>query len=178
MSDTVDTAQHTKTPCRNTIRARGYALTINNPTEEDIKSFKSLKGDWIYQIEAGANQTTHLQGFIYFRNAVSFSGVKKILKRAHIEIAKNRDACINYCQKADTRIEGPYSSNQSWIKKDQPTDTNDTAQPAPIKDCSYWLKIFTDALGAELIKKEEERDQRIFQWLKWKDEHPSDDMYE
>lgn len=172
MADTVTQPQHTKTPCRNTNkRARGYAITINNPSEVDIAAFCNLGCEFIYQIESGQNNTTHLQGFLYFKNAVSFASVKKSLERAHIEVAKNKEACINYCKKEETRISGPFSNVPRWIETPQNRDTVTQPQQEKIKDVSYWLDIFTDALCKRLDEIGNRWDERMFGWLKYRDDH-------
>lgn len=115
-----------KPATRNTnIRGRGWAVTLNNPTEEDENNFMLMKKcSFIYQIESGTNGTPHLQGFLYFENAVSFASVKKKLPKAHIELAKNKQASINYCQKPETRVRGPYTNGGGWLKTDKPADQN------------------------------------------------------
>lgn len=55
--------------------------------------------------EAPETGTQHLQGYVYYNNAVSFSRVKKLLPRAHIEKAKGSpEENITYCTKQDSRV--------------------------------------------------------------------------
>lgn len=106
----VDTevGSNTNVPTSKKIRkARGYMLTINNPTEMDKAELETDDHIYlIYQKEKGEQGTEHLQAFIYYKNPRIFP--KKKYPRAHIEEAKNIKAAIAYCQKEDTRIEGPW----------------------------------------------------------------------
>lgn len=96
----------------NRIRSRGYTIVINNFTNDEELAFKNIEADkWIYQIEQGHNGTVHLQGFLYFKHPKEFSFIKKWLNRAHIEAAKHNDKSIEYCNKEDTRVRGPYTHN-------------------------------------------------------------------
>lgn len=85
-------------------KSRGYCFTLNNYTEEDIKNMTCVDAEYVFQEETGTNGTPHLQGFVYFKNAVGFNTVKKLHSKAHWEAAKKpRMACIRYCSKTDTR---------------------------------------------------------------------------
>lgn len=104
MADTVDTV---KTQARNT-KGRAWSVTINNPNEDWKPLFdKSIFSDTVAQLERGAQEgTLHVQGGVYFKNAVTFQRVKDLFPTAHIEPAKNWKALVNYCQKTDTAING------------------------------------------------------------------------
>lgn len=88
-----------------TDRATCWSITINNPSEADLKpSFPN--GKWVMQgqIEKGSEGTVHYQGMLTTPQ-VRFSAVKKCLPRAHIEIAKNRAALQKYVSKDETRLQ-------------------------------------------------------------------------
>jgi len=55
------------------------------------------------QMEKGSEGTTHYQGMLTTPQ-VRFSAVKKLFPRAHIEVAKNKQALQTYVHKDDTRI--------------------------------------------------------------------------
>jgi len=55
------------------------------------------------QMEKGEEGTEHYQGML-LTPQVRFSQVKKVLPRAHIELAKNRNALEKYVTKTETRI--------------------------------------------------------------------------
>lgn len=91
-------------------KCRKWCFTINNPSEEDKKAIESLNCKHIYQLEKGEQMTQHYQGFLEFKNPISFSSMKKKLNRAHLEKCNNTEASKKYCQKTEGRILGP------WIK--------------------------------------------------------------
>lgn len=73
-------------------RSRDFTFTINNYNEADVSLCEALASESSYMIvgiECGDEKgTPHLQGYVYFTNARSFSSVKKKLPRAHIESTK------------------------------------------------------------------------------------------
>ena len=87
-----------------TERATCWSITINNPTEQDLKP--SLPAGWSMtgQIERGEEEgTEHYQGMLK-TTQVRFTAVKKVFPRAHIEVARNRSALEKYVHKDETRI--------------------------------------------------------------------------
>lgn len=122
------------------IRARYWQVVINNPSIEDIEKWKSVINTTkrsVWQFETGTNGTLHIQGHIEFKNAMTNRSLKKKLgNSAHLEKVNNRDASIEYCQKPETRTEGP------WLK----------GFPKPIKIISTmrpWQQKILDLLAAE-----------------------------
>lgn len=90
-----------------TSRARAWMITINNPTDEEEKNLVEDKHRYlVYQLEKGEEGTLHIQAFVYYENAIAFP--KKRFPRAHIEKSANIEKSIEYCQKEDTRVRGPY----------------------------------------------------------------------
>lgn len=85
-----------------TERATCWSITINNPTELDLKP--ELPAGWMLQgqLERGAEGTEHYQGMLTTPQ-VRFSAVKKVIPRAHIEVARNKAALAKYVHKDDTR---------------------------------------------------------------------------
>lgn len=85
-------------------RNRAYCFTVNNPTaddEADVKALSELASYMVVGREKGEQEETpHLQGYVYFKDAKTFTSVKKKLRRAHIEAAV---ACAEtnrkYCTK-------------------------------------------------------------------------------
>lgn len=87
-----------------TDRGTCWSITINNPTDEDLKPvFPNNKWLMQGQIEKGQEGTVHYQGMLTTPQ-VRFSQVKKVIPRAHIELAKNKSALQKYVSKEDTRI--------------------------------------------------------------------------
>lgn len=93
------------TSCNTKERGRCWILTINNYTDDDIDILNSLKPKLkkhSWQSEVGEKGTKHLQVCLWFINQRTFGGIKKMFKTAHIEQAKNWQACLKYCQKQET----------------------------------------------------------------------------
>lgn len=94
-----------------TDRASCWSITINNPTEEEVKV--TLPSGWKLsgQYEMGENETKHFQGMLNTPQ-IRFSAVKKLFPRAHIEIARNKTALSQYVNKEETRI-ASFGGNES-----------------------------------------------------------------
>lgn len=89
-------------------RSRAYCFTLNNPTEDEFRDLLDIKCRYIIAAsEVGESDTPHVQGFIYFAEAVSFSSVKRLIGgRSHIERARGTTAqAIAYCQKDGDYVE-------------------------------------------------------------------------
>lgn len=79
---------------------RPYVYTLNNYTEQEEKEVQSLPATYhVYGRETGESGTPHLQGFIYFPNKRSFEAVKKLIPRAHWEVARDLGRAISYSKK-------------------------------------------------------------------------------
>lgn len=80
-------------------RSRGWCFTLNNWTLDEESAIKSIDCKYlVFGREKGDNGTPHLQGYIYFASARSFTSITKKLPRAHVEKAEgtgaqNRDYC-------------------------------------------------------------------------------------
>lgn len=75
-----------------------------------------------YQDEIGEQGVLHIQAAVQ-TTQVRFSAMKKWLPRAHIEVARNKQALLNYVEKADTAvpntqvvIQADYLSMDSALK--------------------------------------------------------------
>lgn len=91
-----------------TVRASCWSVTINNPTEDDRKRLGEPP-DWVkevhYQDEVGQEGTLHIQGCLVTAQC-RFSKIKSYLPRAHIEVARSKEALLKYVKKTDTAVEG------------------------------------------------------------------------
>lgn len=88
------------------IRASCWSLTINNPVDSDEYSISEARQKgWKVegQKEKGEGGTVHYQ-LLLRTPQVRFSAVKKVFPRAHIEVARNITALMNYVKKEDTRL--------------------------------------------------------------------------
>jgi len=82
-------------------KARSYCFTINNPTNDDMDNVIYLDCKYmIFGFEKGKKGTEHIQAYVQFDNPRYFKAVKKMLPRAHLEIAKGTPKQnIDYCSK-------------------------------------------------------------------------------
>ncbi len=91
-------------------------FTDNNPDRspdemlalfEEHKHFRYV----VFQLEVGSNGTEHYQGYVEFKAVMFLTGLKKILSGAHWERRMGSRAQADaYCQKEDTRKEGPWTA--------------------------------------------------------------------
>ncbi len=131
------------------LRARKWCFTINNPTsEENDTKYYTFAKKFVFQLEKGENETEHLQGVFELANARTFASMKKQLPHAHIEKCKNWPAAVKYCQKDESRIDGP------WTK----------GMPRPLKVIKKLYPWQTRVI--DMINKE--ADDRTIHW--WVDE--------
>ncbi len=95
--------------------ARNWIVTINSclPNEEFEKGkMHCLFG--VGQAEKGLESgIVHLQAVFNFHQPVPLSKLKQIWPKGHFEIVKDMGASIAYCQKDDTRIDGPWTFGTS-----------------------------------------------------------------
>lgn len=93
-------------------RARNWFLTWNNHDDDSVGILQNLAGITKYciQEEIGEEGTPHLQGVLCFKDAKKFSTLKNVHKGIHWEMAKNLQACKNYCLKEVT------STGKRWVK--------------------------------------------------------------
>ncbi|AGS36177.1 replication-associated protein [Circoviridae 2 LDMD-2013] len=92
-------------------RHRAYCITLNNYFEHDRQNLETLVERGIakyvcFQPEkAPGTGTRHIQGYVVFQNARTFSGAKAIIgEGAHIEVARgSSQANIEYCSKDESR---------------------------------------------------------------------------
>lgn len=96
-------------------RSKAWVFTLNNPGTWRIDWDQMGGADGpleyaVYQLEAGASGTPHLQGYMYFKTRRTLLTVKRLINnRMHLEVAKGNVAQNKaYCTKAEGRIEGPW----------------------------------------------------------------------
>lgn len=88
--------------------SRGWTFTINNWKEEDKNLLKGLGYRYVvygYEI-APETGTPHIQGYVYFKDAKTFTRMKALLPRAHLEAARSSAAKnFEYCTKGGDYFE-------------------------------------------------------------------------
>ncbi len=83
-------------------RSRGWCYTLNNYNDDDLAKLGEMVSEYhVYGRERGDSGTPHLQGYVHFRNAKSFSRVKRLLGgSAHLEQRQGTAGqAIAYCKK-------------------------------------------------------------------------------
>lgn len=98
---------HTRSNTKTTSRSRKWCFTLNNYSQEDIESLQALYPEMAQYLIFGkevapTTGTPHLQGFLYFKQAISMNTIKKNIssKTIHLEIARGSFAeNITYCAK-------------------------------------------------------------------------------
>lgn len=134
-----------------TIKARTWCFTLNHPTPKEVEDINQYLNAYsthaAYQSEVGEEGTPHLQGCFKTKNPVRFRTLKSLLPRAHWEKCRNWKASAEYCQKAETRVEGP-----SYLK----------GFPKPVKDPLDGLELHAWQQDLKNILDEEPDDRSIF----------------
>lgn len=71
-------------------RSRAYCFTWNNPPAEASDTLGALGAKYlIYGKEtAPTTGTAHLQGYVYWENAISLASVRRKLPRVHVVAAR------------------------------------------------------------------------------------------
>jgi len=104
-------------PHMSSLRGNCWSVTINNPQKEDEENFQRAgqRSGWnVYgQLEKGINGTPHYQ-LMVTTPQVRFSAVKKAFPRAHIELARNKEALAEYVKKEETRIASLPSQSEMF----------------------------------------------------------------
>jgi len=145
-----------------TQRSRGYAMTINNYTEEEYELLKNelhsnTVESYVIGKEVGEKGTKHLQIYIYWKNGKSFNAMKKQFPRAHIEKAKgNKQQNYDYCKK-----EGDYVSHNMETKVKIPIEAR-----MDVEATKQYLET----------KADEEREHEAIAWAKREIDEEYDSM--
>ncbi len=148
-------------------RSRDWCYTLNNYTNEEYDKFKLIVCTYhVIGKEIGESNTPHLQGYIYFPSARTWSATKKkFCERVHIK-SRYRTSTIaqaaKYCRKENNYIEigeEPMSQQEKGdSQKDKFRELNDYAKSGNLdaidKLCPYeytrhyntWKRIAYDHL--------------------------------
>lgn len=94
-----------------------WCFTLNNYTEEEYRSVISIPSKYIIVgKEVGEGGTPHLQGFVVFTGAKRLNAVRRLIPRAHLELARGTsEQASDYCKKDgafETNGEIPASRQQ------------------------------------------------------------------
>lgn len=103
-------------------KSRWWTGSWNNPPKEWPQPLPDWVRAVVYQLEeAPTTGTPHFQWTMQLHEQARFSKVKKYLKAAHIEAVRSIDACIDYAQKKDSRLAGPWQIG-NFVKDGARTD--------------------------------------------------------
>jgi len=88
-------------------KSQCWCFTLNNWTIEEYEKILAFPCDYIIVgKEVGAEGTPHLQGYIRKQSQIRFNALKKLMPRAHIEIARlSPENNIQYCSKDKNYVE-------------------------------------------------------------------------
>ncbi len=109
-------------------------FTDNNPDMSPEMMLAEFEGHQhfryvVFQLEEGENGTEHYQGYVEFKQKVYLTGCKKLLAGAHWERRRgSRAEASAYCQKEDTRKEGPWTAGLMGGNQGKRSDLNDAAE--------------------------------------------------
>lgn len=104
----VDAEEISPRPTKNGLRARSWVFTLNNYSPEELLEVERIDCKYmVFGKELGEdNQVPHLQGYLHFKDQKALSTLKKLMPRAHFEIARgNAEENYNYCTKQGDFIE-------------------------------------------------------------------------
>lgn len=74
-------------------RTRAWTFTLNNYSFDELVSLIEVPFRYLcFGFEVGANNTPHLQGYVYFDDAKTFTSVKQYIPRAHLEVSRGTAA--------------------------------------------------------------------------------------
>ena len=82
------------------------------------------------QLEKGAEGTPHIQYFLNFEKPKALTALKKHCKISHFEVIKVDNGAAAYCNKEDTRLEGPWEFGTKPVKRNSAEDWNEVWENA------------------------------------------------
>lgn len=100
--------------------SKRWCFTLNNYTTEEVDVVDNIAAQYlVYGREVGKKDNTpHLQGYVTFKGPKRLTGVKKLIPRAHWEIAKGTSLeAADYCKK-----QGDYTEKGTSPTPGQRTD--------------------------------------------------------
>lgn len=104
-------------------RSRGWCFTLNNYTNSDIAyvtDIEALKYKYLVAgFEIGDSGTPHIQGYVYFENAKTFTAVQNLFPNTHLEPMKGSiKQAIDYCKEDGDYYEVGTEPKPGCIKKE------------------------------------------------------------
>lgn len=92
-----------------TIKVADEPRAATGMTKEELDAVCTSVRGCVYQQELGEGGYNHFQGYVRFKSRKRFSTVKRLFCRdGHFETCRNPQASEEYCQKEDSRVQGPF----------------------------------------------------------------------
>lgn len=93
------------------VRSRTWFFTWNNPDDDVVALLDDIFKDveYVCQMEIGDSDTRHLQGVIRYVNPRDKVDIS-LFSLCHWERCRSWRKAIKYCNKVDTRVDGPWTN--------------------------------------------------------------------
>lgn len=154
-------------------KARSWMITINNPTEEEVETLKADTFSYMcFQYEKGEEETLHIHAYIHYPTPRLWP--KRKYPRAHIEPVKDNKACIAYCTKKDTRVEGPWefgTKPEPGRRTDLETaaravvDGEKTVKELAKEEPALVARCYRGLQYLETVKYEDRKEKPFIEWI-------------
>jgi len=113
-----------------------------------------------FQLEMGSTGYEHYQGCFSLCVKHRFNEVKNMIgfSTIHLEAIRNWNASINYCQKMETRVKGPWNHASVWVKTLSllnwwQLETEKILLSEPDDRTIYWIWESTGNMGKSCFSK-------------------------
>lgn len=109
-------------------QSRRFFFTYNNFQEEDKSRLSTSLPEGftylVFQVEKGENGTPHLQGYAETKSAMRYTTFQSRIspehpQHVHYEAPRAPAACIAYCKKEESRVEGPWELGEAKKNQDK-----------------------------------------------------------
>lgn len=156
-----------KTDRQTDTTARGYAwsLTVYDPGEVALLADPSAYPHWLrrtkYQEEVCPTTGRHHWQVAALTAQVRFAQIKKVFPSAHIELARNKQALMNYVNKNDTAVEGTQQEHENPLPHMALHQQLQRMADVVVEN----LADYTAARDALLEAKEKSPDKGMYWWV-------------
>lgn len=133
-------------------KVRSIMIVKNNPGGIHGEfPFPAVVRRAVWQLEIGEKGTPHLQMCVQFNNSVSLKGLSLVFPNCNIQPTKKFDASWKYCQKEDTRSEGPWFYGEEYSpergKRTDLMDLMDVVKKDPKKRKYDLMEDYPDVMA-------------------------------
>lgn len=154
------------------VRSRDWCFTKNNYVDDDISKLEDVSSECKYLIigkEVASTGTLHLQGYIYFENAKSFSKIQKLLPTgSHIEKTKGTPKqASDYCKKENNYVEYGSLPETQGKRTDLDVVKDMVKEGKTLGEIIDSAKSYQSIRSAELILKYKETKRNWKPYVIW-----------